>query len=383
MFCLHYILVTNYFDSAATTTVDSRVLDEYIRATEAYQANASSVHRLGLEARKAFEDARRRFALALKVKQESMVFTSGATESINIIFSSLLRNPSPGKAIISSAEHDAVSSFIPVLKEKGWEIDIIHPKKGKISAEDLYARLDRNTKIVAIMAVNNILGTVFDIKSLTSVTRRFEKENGKKIFFFSDMVQALGKIDFSLEDLDVDAASFSSHKIHGVKGCGALYLKNSAAFTSLSRGGGQERGLRGGTENIAGVLAFVKAVEIYLKEKEERDERVKRINSIIRDGLEKEGFKILSPEDSSAYIISYVSTWPSEVTIRMLSDKGFYVSGGSACSNNSKASGKKILTEMGIDAREAEKSVRISLSKDNTEEEAYNLINAIKEIRNV
>ena len=203
-------------------------------------ANPSAVYSEGRQSKAILNSSREKIADCLGVKPSTLFFTSGASESISIVLSSLLFFTSgasesisivlssllwakrSGEVIFSSIEHEAVSSFEGLLSEKGWKVNYLGAKGGFVSPDELEARITPDTRLVAVMAVNNVLGTIQDIKSLVKVVRQKEKEYGRSIFFFSDCVQALGKTGFSLTDMDVDGASFSAHKINGPRGTGLL-----------------------------------------------------------------------------------------------------------------------------------------------------------------
>ena len=370
-----------YFDNAATTCMSARARDAYLHTIENFPGNPSSIHREGHKAKEELERNRDKIASILGVKSQNLIFTSGATESITAFFSSLLWQE-PGEILVSRIEHEAVSSQMTILKRFGWEITNLKAKGGFVSTEELVSKLNAKTKVVAVMAVNNVTGAIQDIKGLVAAVREFEKENRKKIFFFSDSVQALGKTTLDLAGSDVDGASFSSHKINGPRGVGLLYLKNPNAFRSYAPAGGQENGRRGGTENLAGIAAFAEAIAEWYENKEENEKKIKEINSFMRAGLENLGLTILSPENASPYVISLSSTLPSEVFARILMDKGFCVSSGSACSNNAKGKAEGIFEAMGIKHELARKAIRISFDNNTSLEEAKLLLKAFQEIIN-
>ena len=195
-------------------------------------------------------------------------------------------------------------------------------------------------------------------------------------------MQALGKIGYDITDLGIDGASFSAHKINGPRGIGLLYLRNPSSFRPLSPAGGQEKGKRGGTENLPAIAAFRVAAEEWLENQDEKNRRVGMLKKKVSDAITSMGLHILSPENSSAYILSFASPLPSEVFTRMLSDRGVYVSSGSACSNNVKGEGEKILLRMGVKSAEAKNAIRISFSNSTTEEETNSLIAILKETIN-
>lgn len=370
-----------YFDNAATTPMSDRAMEAYIRTEREFFANPSSVHAEGIKAKKELERIRRSFASMLGVKEECLFFTSGATESIASVFSSLLFMQ-PGKAIISRIEHEAVASWLPVLSYHGWKTEEVKAKGGFVRPEDLASALTPDTKLAAVMAVSNVTGAIEDIEALVKTVREYEKTSKRRIFFFSDSVQALGKIPYSLSSLDIDGASFSAHKINGPRGIGLLYLKNPSAFRPLSSAGGQERGKRGGTENLPAIAGFEAALAEWLEDADTKRHRIQGMNAMLRETIASLDLPILSPENASPYILSFASPYPSEVFVRMLSDKGISASSGSACSNNAKGESEKIMQAMGIRSDNARNAVRLSFSNDTSEEDAGYLASAIKEICN-
>ena len=361
-----------YFDNAATTEISEEALRTYVSVSTECFANPSSKHKDGLKAKKRLEDARVHFASMLHAKSENTFFTSGASESIAAVLSSLLWAKRPGRVIFSAIEHEAVLSYTPILKEKGFDVVTVKAKGGFVKPEELEALLTPDTKLVAIQYVNNVVGTINDIKALVGVVRKKEKETGRKIFFFSDSVQALGKLDIDLTALDVDGASFSAHKISGPRGVGLLYLKRPE-LQVLAKAGGQERGVRGGTENLPAIAAFETALATY----EKRDD-ILALNARLREIFRGCGIKVLSPDhDITGYVITITTPLPSEVLTRMLSDEGYSVSSGSACSNNAKGKSENVIIALGYSMNDAKGTVRISFSPESDEKEALTLAELI------
>ncbi len=372
-----------YFDNAATTQISRRALEEYAFTCTNYQANPSSIHREGLKAHGYLEENRDRIAKVLNVEKENIVFTSGATEAIAIVMENLLWQKTPGRIITTRIEHEAVLSFLPLLKEKGWDIVQLKTKGGFADPADLKEALNEETRLVAVMSVNNVTGAVQDIRTLVETVREYEKKLKRKIFFFSDSVQALGKTGLDLKGWDVDGASFSAHKITGPRGIGMLYLKNRQLIRPLAPAGGQEAGLRGGTENLASISAFRTALEETYENRLEKEERVRELNTLVRNAFQDFGnFHIISPENASPYILSISTPLPAEVFTRMLMDKGFCVSSGSACSNNARKKAGGVLEAMGVPSKLSMNSIRISFSDSTGKEETLLLIKAMKEIAN-
>ena len=370
-----------YFDNAATTPVSPGALEEYGRVSREVTGNPSSNHRMGTKAKALLEEKRESIASMLGVEAKNIIFTSGATESIALFFQSLLWM-GKGTVIMSRIEHEAVTSWDTFLRANGWSVVTIKAKGGFVSSEELKSALTPDTKAVFIMSVNNVTGAVEPVKELVRTVREYEKENGKRILFFSDSVQALGKTGLDLKGWDIDGASFSAHKINGPRGIGMLYAKNPDIIRPLAPAGGQEKGKRGGTENLPAIAAMERALREWMENREENERKAGEIKAYIRKGIEDAGLRIFSPENSSPYILSVEGPLPSEVFTRMLFDRGFCVSSGSACSNNAKGKSEGILEAMGIDNRRAAKAVRISLSKDTTLHQAEALVNTIKELVN-
>ena len=218
------------------------------------------------------------------------------------------------------------------------------------------------------------------ILAFSAMAQKYEKVNGRRILFFSDSVQALGKTGLDLKGSGIDGASFSAHKINGPRGVGLLYAKNPEIIRPIASAGGQEKGRRGGTENLPGIAAFDEALSEWMETREEDEKRISHYNFLLRDGLGKLGIEILSPLESTPYILSVVAPLPSEVFTRMLMDKGFCVSSGSACSNNAKGKSEGILEAMGIQNQKAKKAIRISMGRNTTEEEVIRLLEAFGEL---
>ncbi len=372
-----------YFDNAATTPIGARALEEYVETCRTYQANPSSIHREGLRAHAYLEENRVRIANVLNLDKENIVFTSGATEAISIIMGSLLWQKTPGRIITTRIEHEAVLSHLPLLREKGWDVVQLRAKGGFVDPDDLGNALNRETRLVAVMSVNNVTGAIQDIGRLASIVRQYEKTLKRKIFFFSDSVQALGKTGLDLKAWDVDGASFSAHKIAGPRGIGMLYLKNRSQVRPLAPAGGQESGMRGGTENLAAISSFRVALEEAYIDRAQKEEKVAGLNRMVRDSFSGDDrFSIISPEKASPYILSIATPLPSEVFTRMLIDRGFCVSSGSACSNNARKKAGGVLEAMGFSPKTSMSSIRISFSDTSTAENTELLIKTMKEIAN-
>lgn len=371
-------MIKHYFDWTATTPVLQNALDEYCRISSEFIGNPSSVHSEGIRAKSKLNELRKRTAAAIGSEPDEIFFTSGGTESDSIIMNSPLTQPVPGHIITTGIEHSAVLEHKKTLENHGWIVTSLNCPSGYINPAQLEKNLNSKTKLVCIMAVNNVTGTVQPIIECVDIIRNFEKNNGRKIHIHCDAVQALGKTEFCLKNLDIDSAAFSSHKFGGPRGIGILFNRNKS-INSLSKGGGQEYGLRPGTENLPAIAAMVTALESSLSGFEENYSTVMHFRRIVEDAVLEKGYTLLSPSCASSnrfspYIITFsVKPTPSEVYIRMMDDKGFCMSSGSACSSNSRGKAESVLSAMNIDPLNRMSAIRVSLSQLNTEQEVKEL----------
>lgn len=365
-----------YFDWTATTPVSEHALDVYCRTSKDFPGNPSSTHPLGRQALTELEKCRISVASHIKAKPSEIYFTSGGTESDAIVLSSLLNNLTPGEVIVSGIEHSAVLEYRTILEKSGWKFTVLKCDKGYLDPLVLENALNEKVRMVCVMAVNNVTGTIQDIDGITRTVRDFEKKTGRKIHIHCDAVQALTKIPFEVGDLD--SAAFSAHKFFGPRGVGFLYCRNKALL-SLSRGGGQEKGLRPGTENLPAIAAMTAALDDAMAEMDQNFRKVSEYRTIIENVCAEKGYGILSPSGQSQnsfspYILCIsVRNLPSEVFLRMMADKGFCLSAGSACSSNSRGKAESVLTMMNIPSRDRMSAVRISFSGRNTIEEVRQL----------
>ena len=369
-----------YFDNAATTAISESSLGTYTKVVQHYIGNPSSLHQEGREAKAFLEDIREGIASHLGVNAQELTFTGGATESNALILNSLIWKERKGQVILSGIEHPSVSEYARLLKQLGWKVIVLPAPNGFVQKKDLEKALQPETRLVSIMLVNNVVGSTQDIAGLVEVVRTFEREhNNRKIHFHTDATQALGKIMFDLRSLAVDSASFSAHKLHGPRGVGMLYNTN-AGIESLSRGGGQEKGLRPGTENLGGIAAMHQAIKDAYLHLQSNYNHAMSLNGYMREHLSF--LPILSPQkDCSPYILTLAHpALPSEVFTRMLFDQGFCVSSGSACSNNAKQKSQEVLTSMLFPPQLAKNSIRISVSKETTLQEVQALVGAITQL---
>ena len=378
-----------YLDWAATAPPDPEVIEAYAKAAVEYPGNPSSPYPAGKAARAALEDARARCAAVLGCRADQLAFTSGGTEANAIVLLSKLLLREPGTLLISSLEHPSVAEPASMLKSMGWNLREIPPEtNGLISAEKVTRLLEKNpdTRILAVMGVNNETGAIQPLQQISAAVRRFEKEHtrGRPIHIHSDLVQAAGKIPFKLSDLDSDSASFSAHKFRGPRGIGLLYHRNPK-FEALIRGGGQEHNVRPGTENTAGAVALAMALEKHgspsLSTAENGTWLLKELTS--RPGLAGiaeivPSARGKSPEAAENYAPGIISVSfppiPGEVLARVLADAGFAVSTGSACNNNRKGKLPKTMIAMQVPKLIATGMIRISIGGTTKREELENFL---------
>ena len=321
-----------YLDNNATTPMDVKVEKAMLPYFWEFFGNPSSLHIKGVEAMRGIEESRRTLAETLHVKSGEIVFTSGATESINTAIKGVaLAKQKRGNHIITQkTEHKAVLRSCEYLESKGFEITCLDVDgEGRINKQELVDAITDKTILVAIMHVNNEIGTIYPVNDLA----RACKNKKQDILFFSDGVQALGKLEISLENIDLYA--MSSHKIHGPKGVGALVVKEGVNLEKLIHGGNQENRQRSGTENVAGIVGFGKAVGLMYEDFAEKKEHFSKLREKFVQCLEQiDGVRINSPKDGvlTTTNVSF-SGVPAEVLLHALEGEEIYVSTGSACSS--------------------------------------------------
>jgi len=369
---------SRYFDHAATTAMDQQVTDAMLPYFTENFGNANSLYRLGRDAARALEDARTRFAAGIGAAQPSeVVFTSGGSEADNEAFFSTLRKVAPdgGHLITSAYEHDAVLNTAKWLGAHGYDLTLVKPRKdGHVHPDDVAAALREDTKLVSIMHSNNEVGAVNDIKTITAVAH----EAGA--LMHTDAVQSLGKIPFDVVDLGVDLASFSAHKLHGPKGVGALYIKRGVRFDALIKGGGQETKRRSGTQNVAGAIGLATALELALAVRETEAIRQAKLRDRVIEGLSSrlENVQATITEGERLPNIAHllVKGVEGESMLLQLDNLGFAVSTGSACSSGS-LEPSHVLLAIGVPQVIAHGSLRVSLGRENTEQDVDDLIEAL------
>lgn len=379
----------HYFDWAATSPCDAEILRKSLEATIERWGNPSSVHSAGKETKELLEEARKRCAESLDVPAEKLYFTSGGTESDHIPLLSVINRPQKGHVLFSSIEHPAIREQALELKKCGFTVDSIPAdKNGIITAEAVTKALKPETVIVCVMAVNNETGAIQPIYEIAdAITKASAGKRRPK--FHVDCVQAAGKIPLNLSYKGIDSAAISAHKICGPRGTGLLYLADAAE--PFLRGGGQEKSMRSGTENVYGALALSFCLEKYLIRKEnpaaeERFQAQKKYTEKFIQGLTALEPCTLLPY-SRAENEEFYSPWvvqaafrniPGQVMLRALDNEGFCISTGSACS--SRKNSRPVLEAMHVTAKENETAVRFSFGPLTTEKAMQELLAEVSKV---
>lgn len=381
----------HYFDWAATSPADEDILQESLAISIKSWGNPSSVHQIGKNAALVLQEARSTAAKALGVKAENIYFTSGGTESDQIALLSILNKAQKGTVLISSIEHPAIREQALALKKCGCNVvQIPCDSKGIICVESLEKLITNDTMLVCVMAVNNETGAIQPIYQIADLLKKVS-QGKRKPKFHVDCVQAAGKIPLDLNYDGIDSAALSAHKICGPRGIGIFYSKNP--IEPFLCGGGQEKGIRSGTENLFGAVAFSKCLERYFIKKNDNlaiqkyNEQVEVTNSFIKKLSELKGCTIIPEnranlEDSSLYspwvIQASFKNIPGNVMLRALDSKGFFISTGSACST--KKQSRPILEAMNVNKDLRESSVRFSFGPHTTQKAIDELFDAVKEV---
>ena len=363
-----------YLDYAATSRKHFDIIEKNLNILKEVYANPSSGHTLGKKNEKLFRTARERIAKAICAKPEEIIFTSGGTESNNTVFNHVLNRFDNGEIIISSIEHPSVKSSAKHLEKHGF---IVHElsvgKAGIIDLEELKQKINENTVLVSIMLANNETGMLNPLKEISEIIK------DKNILLHSDIVQAFGKVEIDVSDLNLDFASVSAHKIGALNNFGFLYAKNGE-IEPFILGGGQERGLRSGTSDLFGTLVLADCIDETLVS----ISKLRELKNYFLDKLEENqiDFEINGLKNNSLPNIMniYFKKIESQRLITYLDALAIYISGGSACSSGN-IKGSRIITEM-YDIERASHSVRISIGFDITKEDLNFVIDKIVRLEN-
>lgn len=368
-----------YLDHAATTPLDKEILDKMLPYLTDCYGNADSPHANGRKAMGAVDTARDTLAELLGAKSNEVYFTSGGTESDNwalIGGAQAMKEQGRDHVIVSAIEHHAVLAAAEKLQKEGFSVDYLPVNgQGRVEPNALKEIISERTGIVAVMTVNNETGAVQPIKELAEITHE------KGALFFTDGVQAAPHMSLNVKELGVDMLAISSHKFYGPKGCGVLYIKSGVKIKPLIVGGEQERGLRGGTTNVAAVVGMAAAYAKTVAHGSEINEKIRALRKAFLDGLKGlDGVHIYGDEGDIPAVVSLRVAGVTGVDLVYKLDlNGVSISAGAACASASVKS-SHVMLAMGLTEEQARECVRISFGKENTEEEVRKAAALIKEI---
>ncbi|MEN6451869.1 MAG: cysteine desulfurase family protein [Thermoguttaceae bacterium] len=372
-----------YFDNAATTPPDPRVIEAAAPYLAQHWGNPSSLHQEGREAREAVDRAREHVAYLIGARPAEIVFTASGTEADNMAIQgvALTDGGRPCHIITSAIEHPAVLECCRALERRGMMVTYLPVDgDGLVNPADLERALRPETRLVSVMAANNVLGTLQPLAELADITRRHGA------LFHTDAVQAVGKMPINVESQQIDLLSLSAHKLHGPKGIGAIYVRNGVKLTPVVFGGGQEAGRRSGTENVSAIVALGRAAEIARAEMADEAARLVRVRDFLIDS-------VLERIDNAYLIGDRYRRLPGHICLGFdgmegeaiklllaLDEAGVAVSSGSACSSNHAGQPSHVLQALGFNPIKARGSLRITLGRFNTMQEAQRLVELLPPI---
>lgn len=366
-----------YLDNSATTLCSPSAANAALEAMTVNYGNPSSLHKMGIKAEEYLRLARRNISSSLGVTPAEIFFTSGGTEANNIAVLGAARAlKKRGRRIVTTAiEHPSVYNCAKQLENEGFEVIFLQPdEEGTVSPQAVYDAVNSDTVLVSMMYVNNETGAFLPVQDVKTA---IERANSPALFH-CDAVQAFGKIPIKVKKLGIDLLSASGHKIHSLKGSGFLYVRNGARVITPVYGGGQESGIRSGTQNTPGIAALSVAVNEAFDGLDRNYELVSRLNLQLKNALSAmECVKINSPENSLPFILSFsVCGVRSEILLHSLEASGVYVSSGSACSKGKKSG---VLSAMGLSDERIDSAIRVSFSKYNTADDVDLLVKALND----
>ncbi|WP_188069157.1 cysteine desulfurase family protein [Brevibacillus brevis] len=368
-----------YLDNSATTRPHPQVIETVRRAMESYYGNPSSLHQKGVEAENVLKQARKVAAQYLGCKESEVIFTSGGTESNNTAIKGVaFQYQNRGKHIITTqVEHPAVYDVCKQLEGLGFSVTYLPvDREGRVSVEAVQKAMRPDTILVSVMHVNNELGTIQPILEIGQWLKQFPK-----VLFHVDAVQGIGKVPLRIKESGIDLLSVSAHKFYGPRGVGILYKREGLIIHPLMMGGGQEGGVRSGTENLPAIAGMAKAIRILEELGSVEMIRLQKLNQQLREGIATmEGCVVNTPESNTAPHIMNLSVpgVKAEVLLHALEEKGFLISTKSACSSKVNEP-SRVLTAIGIERDCALSSLRISLGRENTADDIQQFLKALEE----
>ena len=369
-----------YLDHSATTRCCREAADLMVRIMTEDYGNPSSMHRKGMEAENYLREAASELAGILKVQEKEIYFTSGGTESNNwaLVGTAMANRRRGNRILVSAVEHAAVSAPARWLADQGFDVVVLPVDRfGVVKMEALEEALTPETILVSVMHVNNEIGSVEPVEEIGNLIRK--KAPGA--YFHVDAIQAFGKYRIYPRRMHIDMLSASGHKIHGPKGIGLFYVNEKVKIHPLILGGGQQNGMRSGTDNVPGAAGLALAAKMAYEHLEEKTARMRAMRDRLADGLsriEQVVFHGMPSGQGAPHILnaSFLGI-RSEVLLHALEDKGIYVSAGSACSSHKRA-GSAVLTAIGCSREEMESAVRFSLGEETREEEIDYTLDVLK-----
>ncbi|MBO5019552.1 MAG: cysteine desulfurase [Clostridia bacterium] len=364
-----------YLDNSATTKPSKKACEYINKALTDNWGNPSSLHTMGIDAEITVDNARECIARKIGARADEIIFTGSGTEANNTAVLSALARKNRGNRVITSAiEHPSVLETVKRLENEGFEVIRLGcDSSGKINLDELEKALNDKTVLVSIMLVNNEVGSIQPIAMAGGLVRKLSPN----ALFHTDAVQGFGKMDINVKKLGVDLLTASAHKIHGPKGIGFLYCKKGINIAPFITGGGQERGMRSGTEAVPLIAGFMGAAE-ELGDISRNLADINELNLYAREVFSNSGFaEINSPEDALPYILNIsVTGYRSETLLHFLESRGIFVSSGSACA---KGEASYVLKALGLDKKHSDSALRLSFSKNNTKEDIDLTVAALEE----
>ncbi|KGJ49226.1 cysteine desulfurase [Clostridium sp. NCR] len=367
-----------YLDNSATTKPYEKVVEKMVYALTTDYANPSAVHKKGVEVEKNIKKIRQEIARSIGCKDKEIIFTSGGTEANNTIIRGIanLHKKRKNHIITTNIEHPSVLRTMEDLEEQGFEVTYLKVNdKGTVNIDDVKNAIKENTILISMMHVNNEIGSIQPIK----VVGKYLSTLKEKVYLHVDAVQSFAKINFKPSRYNIDFMSVSGHKLHGPKGIGFMYVKENNKIKPMLTGGGQEIGIRSGTENVAGIYGLGEAIDIIMSDLNSKIEEIEKLKVLLKDFIVEniDDIKVNSPDDGVCHILNIsFKDVKGEVLLHHLAQQGVFVSTGSACS--SKKKGSHVLNAIGLTPQEIDGAIRFSLSDMTTEEEINEACEIIK-----